>query len=66
MRKKVLVRIILENLLAVQQLELVPGKTSPERDRQILVLRGKIPERLLAHSARHRSPQRRSTLTFHG
>lgn len=42
-------RIILENLLALQKLELVPGKAAPERDQQILALRGKIPERLLTH-----------------
>ena len=42
-------RIILESLLALQKLELVPGKASPERDRQIVAVRGKIPGRLLAH-----------------
>ena len=42
-------RIILASLLALQKLELVPGKASPERDQQIVTLRGKIPERLLAY-----------------
>lgn len=43
------VRIILENLVALQKLELVPGKALPERDQQIVALRGKIPDRLLTH-----------------
>jgi hypothetical protein len=49
LQKVVVVRIILESLLALQNLELVPGKASPERDQQIVSLRNKIPERLLAH-----------------
>jgi len=49
LRKVVAVRIILENLLALQKVELVPGKATPERDAQILGLRNKIPQRLLAH-----------------
>jgi len=43
------VRIILESLLALQKLELVPGKASPERDQQVAALRGRIPGRLLVH-----------------
>jgi len=49
LRKVVAVRIILENLLALQNVELVPGKATPERDAQILALRARIPHRLLAH-----------------
>jgi hypothetical protein len=49
LRRIAFVRIILESLLALQTLELVPGEASPERDQQLVVLRGKIPERLLAH-----------------
>ena len=43
------VKIVLENLLALQNIELVPGKATPERDTQILALRARIPQRLLAH-----------------
>ena len=42
-------KIVLENLLALQNIELVPGKATPERDTQILALRSRIPQRLLAH-----------------
>lgn len=49
LQKGVVVSIILENLLALQKLELVPGNASSERDQQVVVLRGKIPERMLAH-----------------
>lgn len=42
-------RIVLENLLALQAVEQSPGGASPERDRQIVALRATIPERLLAH-----------------
>jgi hypothetical protein len=45
----VAVRNILENLLALQNVELVPGKATPERDAQILALRDRIPQRLLTH-----------------
>jgi len=43
------VGILLEYLLALQNLELVPGKATPERDAQILALRARIPQRLLEH-----------------
>ena len=49
LRKVVAVKIILENLLALQNVELVRGKATQERDAQILSLRDKIPQRLLAH-----------------
>lgn len=49
LRKVVAVKIVLENLLALQNIELVPGKATPERDTQILALRSRIPQRLLAH-----------------
>ncbi len=49
LREIAVVKIIVSNLLALQNLELAPEKTAPGREAQILELRSRIPRRLLAH-----------------
>lgn len=44
-----MVKRVLENMLALQNLELQTEKASDESDRQIMLLRSRIPRRLLMH-----------------